>query len=62
MTTEQSHGTISATILFVIPAIGSVIFSSIFLPQYISVGSSGGKFIFSLLCILFVKCVINTLD
>lgn len=41
---EQNHGTASTTILFVIPSIGSTIASAIFLPQYISVGASGGIF------------------
>jgi hypothetical protein len=34
----------SAAILFTVPAVGSVLLSSIFLPQYISVGASGGIF------------------
>eukprot|EP00978_Attheya_sp_CCMP212_P019529 scaffold54850_cov60-Attheya_sp.AAC.3 len=41
---EKSHGSIAATILFVIPAIGGTILSAIFLPQFISVGASGGIF------------------
>ena len=41
---EQSHGTIPTTILFIVPAVGSVLVSAIFLPQFISVGSSGGMF------------------
>ena len=40
---EQSHGTLFTAILFIVPSVGSVIISSIFLPQYISVGASGGK-------------------
>ncbi|CAB9516058.1 Inactive rhomboid protein 1 [Seminavis robusta] len=41
---EQSHGFASAAILFFIPAVGGNILSAIFLPQYISVGASGGIF------------------
>ena len=41
---EQSHGTVSTTILFLIPGVGGNILSAIFLPQYISVGASGGIF------------------
>jgi membrane associated rhomboid family serine protease len=42
---EQSHGFASATILFLIPAVGGNILSAIFLPQHmIGVGASGGIF------------------
>lgn len=41
---ETTHGFIAATILFVIPAIGGTILSAIFLPEYITVGASGGIF------------------
>lgn len=41
---EQSHGFASASILFIIPAVGGNILSAICLPQYISVGASGGIF------------------
>eukprot|EP00586_Coscinodiscus_wailesii_P004917 CAMPEP_0172487168 /NCGR_PEP_ID=MMETSP1066-20121228/16114_1 /TAXON_ID=671091 /ORGANISM="Coscinodiscus wailesii, Strain CCMP2513" /LENGTH=575 /DNA_ID=CAMNT_0013253599 /DNA_START=196 /DNA_END=1923 /DNA_ORIENTATION=- len=41
---EQCHGFVAATILFVIPAVGGTILSAIFLPEYISVGASGGIF------------------
>lgn len=41
---EQSHGFASTAILFIIPAVGGNILSAIFLPQYISVGASGGIF------------------
>eukprot|EP00980_Cylindrotheca_fusiformis_P013505 scaffold3450_cov114-Cylindrotheca_fusiformis.AAC.10 len=41
---ETSHGMMAAAILFVIPAIGGTILSAIFLPEYISVGASGGIF------------------
>ena len=35
---------ISASVLFVVPAIGGTILSAIFLPEYITVGASGGIF------------------
>jgi membrane associated rhomboid family serine protease len=35
---------VAAAILFVIPAIGGTILSAIFLPEYITVGASGGIF------------------
>jgi len=41
---ETSHGFVAATILFVIPAVGGTILSAIFLPEYITVGASGGIF------------------
>lgn len=41
---EQSHGIANAMILFFVPGIGGNILSAIFLPQYISVGASGGIF------------------
>lgn len=41
---EKSHGFVSAAVIFIIPAIGGTIFSAIFLPEYISVGASGGIF------------------
>lgn len=41
---ETSHGALAASILFVIPAIGGTILSAIFLPEYITVGASGGIF------------------
>jgi membrane associated rhomboid family serine protease len=41
---ELSHGHASAAALFVIPAVGGNILSAICLPQYISVGASGGIF------------------
>lgn len=41
---EQSHGFIPAMILFILPAIGGTVLSAIFLPEYISVGASGGIF------------------
>eukprot|EP00986_Skeletonema_menzelii_P011011 scaffold5539_cov81-Skeletonema_menzelii.AAC.3 len=41
---EQIHGMIAAVVLFVVPAIGGTILSAIFLPEYITVGASGGIF------------------
>lgn len=41
---EQNHGSFNAAILFAMPAVGSTIISAIFLPQFISVGASGGIF------------------
>ena len=41
---ESTHGFIAATILFFIPAIGGTILSAIFLPEFITVGASGGIF------------------
>jgi membrane associated rhomboid family serine protease len=41
---ELIHGHFQAASAFVIPAIGGIILSAIFLPQYITVGASGGIF------------------
>jgi len=41
---EQCHGSLAAVILFIIPAVGGTILSALFLPEYISVGASGGIF------------------
>ena len=41
---EIAHGSLRLIILFVIPAVGGNILSSIFLPFQISVGASGGMF------------------
>ena len=41
---ETSHGFVAATILFVVPALGGTVLSAIFLPEYITVGASGGIF------------------
>ena len=41
---EMNHGFVSAAILFIVPAIGGTIISALFLPEYISVGASGGIF------------------
>ena len=41
---EKTHGIYHSIILFLIPGVGGNILSAIFLPQYISVGASGGIF------------------
>lgn len=41
---ELNHGFMAAAILFVIPATGGNILSAIFLPEFITVGASGGIF------------------
>jgi len=41
---EQSHGFFAAALLFILPAVGGTLFSALFLPEYISVGASGGIF------------------
>jgi len=41
---ERCHGTLACAILFILPAVGGTILSAIFLPEYISVGASGGIF------------------
>jgi membrane associated rhomboid family serine protease len=41
---ELIHGHFQAVSSFVVPAIGGTILSAIFLPQYITVGASGGIF------------------
>jgi membrane associated rhomboid family serine protease len=41
---EQNHGFINVAILFIVPATGGTIISALFLPEYISVGASGGIF------------------
>jgi membrane associated rhomboid family serine protease len=41
---EQTHGMVNAMVLFFVPGVGGNILSSICLPQYISVGASGGIF------------------
>jgi len=66
---EQSHGCIASAILFMILEVGGTIISAIFLPEYISVGASGGIFgligayladIFSNWNLLFSKEVNNS--
>jgi membrane associated rhomboid family serine protease len=41
---EQCHGFFAAAVIFVIPAVGGTILSALFLPEYLSVGASGGIF------------------
>lgn len=41
---ETTHGTIATAMIFIISAIGGTLFSAIFLPEYITVGASGGIF------------------
>ncbi|KAL9184557.1 hypothetical protein ACHAXT_012527 [Thalassiosira profunda] len=41
---EQIHGFFPAVIQFVVPAVGGIILSAIFLPEYITVGASGAIF------------------
>lgn len=41
---EQNHGFLNVAILFIVPATGGTIISALFLPEYISVGASGGIF------------------
>lgn len=41
---EQCHGPCRTLLLFIIPGVGGNILSAIFLPNYISVGASGGIF------------------
>lgn len=48
---EQSHGFVNAAIAFIISGVGGTVLSAIFLPQYISVGASGGIFGFIGMCI-----------
>jgi membrane associated rhomboid family serine protease len=48
---EQSHGFVNAAIAFIIAGVGGTVLSALFLPQYISVGASGGIFGFIGMCI-----------
>jgi membrane associated rhomboid family serine protease len=48
---EKSHGVVNAAIAFIIAGVGGTVLSAIFLPQYISVGASGGIFGFIGMCI-----------
>jgi membrane associated rhomboid family serine protease len=41
---ELSHGMLNTLVLFLVPGIGGNLLSALFLPQYISVGASGGIF------------------
>jgi membrane associated rhomboid family serine protease len=54
---EQSHGMFSAFLIFLISGVGGNILSAIFLPQYISVGASGG--IFGLIGACLADIVLN---
>eukprot|EP00591_Stephanopyxis_turris_P007374 CAMPEP_0195507798 /NCGR_PEP_ID=MMETSP0794_2-20130614/1168_1 /TAXON_ID=515487 /ORGANISM="Stephanopyxis turris, Strain CCMP 815" /LENGTH=447 /DNA_ID=CAMNT_0040634591 /DNA_START=194 /DNA_END=1534 /DNA_ORIENTATION=+ len=54
---EQSHGFLAAAIIFTIPAVGGNILSALFLPEYISVGASGG--IFGLIGACIADIVLN---
>ena len=54
---EKTHGFLAAATLFVIPAVGGLLLSAIFLPQSISVGASGG--IFGLIGACLVDIVMN---
>lgn len=48
---ESSHGWFAAAIIFTLSALGGAIMSAIFLPEYITVGASGGIFGFIGACI-----------
>jgi membrane associated rhomboid family serine protease len=48
---EMSHGWVAAAIIFTISAVGGAILSAIFLPEYITVGASGGIFGFIGACL-----------
>jgi len=52
---EMSHGSKAASIIFLLSAVGGSILSAIFLPEYVTVGASGG--IFGMKCVL-----LNTYD
>lgn len=41
---ETSHGWVAAMLIFIISAVGGTVLSAIFLPEYITVGASGGIF------------------
>lgn len=48
---ETSHGWVAAMVIFLISAVGGTIMSSLFLPEYITVGASGGIFGFIGACL-----------
>jgi len=48
---ETSHGWVAALIIFIISAVGGSILSALFLPDYITVGASGGIFGFIGACL-----------
>lgn len=41
---EMNHGFVAVMVLFIVPAVGGTLLSALFLPEYISVGASGGIF------------------
>jgi len=41
---ELNHGMLNTIVLFMVPGVGANILSAVFLPEYISVGASGGIF------------------
>ena len=41
---EMNHGFMAVMVLFIVPAVGGTLLSALFLPEYISVGASGGIF------------------
>lgn len=41
---EHNHGSLNTFVLFLVPGVGANVLSAIFLPEYISVGASGGIF------------------
>ena len=47
---EQSHGFINAATAFILSAVGGTILSAVFLPEYVTVGASGGIFGFIGMC------------
>lgn len=48
---EQAHGCFAAAIIFCVPGIGGTLLSCLFLPEFISVGASGGIFGFIGACL-----------
>lgn len=48
---ESTHGWVAAMIIFTLSAVGGTILSAIFLPEYITVGASGGIFGFIGACL-----------
>ena len=48
---ETTHGWLAAMIIFTLSAVGGSILSAIFLPEYITVGASGGIFGFIGACL-----------
>ena len=54
---ERAHGALTVFLIFIIGGVGGNILSALFLPQYVSVGASGG--IFSLLGATLADIVMN---